>query len=127
MGSPEQRWIVTVDLSGEAGDPTPYSGSGDNGGATFRTSYGTSYQGIGPSPDDARASATGARESALLDLKEVLDRLEDTTAGAVDAELVREVRRLLGAERVPPLPQVSRDMLTEWITELRHALGEAGP
>ena len=80
-------------------------------------------------------TARRARESALPDLEEVLDHLEDILAGAklsreatepvpgVDADLVEEIRCLLGTQRVPPaLRQVSRDVLIQWITELRRAI-----
>ena len=121
------RWMVSVTLAGKRGEAEPYSGYGDDGAVTVVNTYGTSFTGIGPSPEEALAGALRSRTSALPHVEEVLAQLEDAAAGAdepisVGSNLMAATRDLLGVESVPPnLPSLSRERLVAWVADLRTA------
>lgn len=135
------RWKVTVDLHGHD-NAQPYHGPDDDGAMTKRTTSGTAWQGIGPNPESAREYAHDARATALLGMQETVERLETALSIAValrtsdaagpdgmgrtitvDAEVVDEVRRLLGEHQVPTqLDDLDVERVREWVTELRGAL-----
>jgi len=125
----QNRWTVVVDLYGQSKEPRPYNGPSDDGAITERMTYGTSWRGIGATPEAALRVAHEDRTSELPIIEGLVKRLETVldvahavpASPAVPADVIMGVRSYLGESRVPPVSPTARD-IKSWIGDLRRAL-----